>query len=488
MPTEVFDVLVIGSGAGGGSAACTLAELGLRVCMIEEGEHVSRSEFTNVPSQMIRRLYRDAGATAIIGRPLIQYAEGKCVGGSTLINGGMCWRTPDHVLQKWSSLLASESLSPEHMTPLFADVEEENSVRLQDPESLGKDNHLFLKTAEQLGWKIRANTRNQLHCAGTNNCVIGCPTGAKQSSLEAYVPRFLRAGGALLSSTKAISLQHFGGTASGVHVQSHKTRERQFLRARAVIISAGSVYTPLLLRASGLRNKHLGRHLFLHPTLKTVGDYDVEINMWRGVHQSHQVTEFREDGILLASGSVPPSVIALGLPGHGKEHGEIMERYNNMVVVGAQIEDTTTGRLRSVFGRPLLTYFITPADVARAKRAVRHAAHMQFTAGARRVFLPFHGLPCIERDGGLEIYDRYALRAGEIEMLSVHLMGTCRMGTDATQGVVDPFGRVHGTKNIFVADASVFPTPLGVNPMQTIWALAKRTSQHIVENRAKYLM
>jgi len=483
-----FDVVVVGSGAGGGACAHALVQAGLDVCLLEEGQRVPRQDQTTRPSEMVSKLYRGAGATTILGRPNIQYVEGRTVGGSTLINGGMCWRTPEGVLQRWVERLADPSLAPEAMTPLFEEVERENGVALQDPESLGLDNLAFRDAALALGWSLRENRRNQRHCAGTNHCILGCPTGAKQSTLESYIPRFEAAGGTLLASTRALSLQRFGGKVGGVFVTAAEGGRRSLIEARAVVLCAGSTYTPMLLWNSGLQNPHLGRHLHLHPTLKTIGLYDRPMVMWKGVHQSHQVTEFIEkEGNLLASGSVPPSILAMGVPGFGREHAELMAQYDKMLVIGAMVEDTTTGRIRRLFGHPIPTYFLTQLDLVRIKRALDLTLTMHRAAGARKVLLPLHHLPVVDLDEGPSLLAAHEIDPSEIELMTVHLMGTCRMGRDRHEGVVDSRGKVFGYGNLFVADASVFPTHLGVNPMETIWVLARRTANRILEHREEIL-
>src|SRR5688572_30095063 len=183
------DVVVVGSGAGGAVAAAGLAEEGLDVIVLEEGPHVDTAEFTGDDLAMVRRLYRDGGITATLGRPPIQYNEGRCVGGSTVINGAMSWRTPERVVDVWRREHAMPDITMATLEPDFERIERFLSVSTQDPDSIGRDQELMRLGAERKGWKVVDNLRAQVHCAGCNRCVFGCPTGAKQSTLVSYLPR-----------------------------------------------------------------------------------------------------------------------------------------------------------------------------------------------------------------------------------------------------------------------------------------------------------
>src|SRR5262249_49369007 len=171
--------------------AAELGEGGLDVVILEEGSYHPTEEFVPESVTMIRKLYRDGGASVAIGNPPIFFAEGRCVGGSTVINGGMSWRTPEKVLDRWAREDGVDAIRAPEMERVFARVERFISARKQDPETIGRDNQLLKKGADAKGWKIVDNVRDQVHCAGSNNCILGCPTGAKRSTLVSYVPRAL---------------------------------------------------------------------------------------------------------------------------------------------------------------------------------------------------------------------------------------------------------------------------------------------------------
>ena len=226
--TSTFDadVVVIGTGAGGAAAGAEIAEAGLSVLFLEEGGYHPTSSFSPYVQESVPRLYRDASATIIMGRPPIPYVEGRCVGGSTVLNGGMTWRPPTRVLEDWERIVGQPDLGPLGLEPLFKRVEERIHASLQEDVSIGDDSRIMAEGAKRLGWEYKYNYRNQKTCVGSNSCVLGCPTGAKQSTLVSYMPRAFAAGAECLTEVRAEKLIIEGGRAVGVlgHAQNPRTR------------------------------------------------------------------------------------------------------------------------------------------------------------------------------------------------------------------------------------------------------------------------
>ncbi|HEX6130343.1 MAG TPA: GMC family oxidoreductase N-terminal domain-containing protein, partial [Actinomycetota bacterium] len=196
------DAVVVGTGAGGATAAARLRDAGLDVLMVEEGALERTETFTTDPPEMIRRLYRDAGTSLILGRPPIVFAEGRCVGGSTVINGGMAWRTPPRVLEHWERDLGLGGTGPVAMEAHFEEAERILHVEPNHEDTWGENTRLFARGAEALGWPVARAPRNMRRCVGLNNCALGCPTGAKQAMHVTEVPRALHAGAGLLTHAR----------------------------------------------------------------------------------------------------------------------------------------------------------------------------------------------------------------------------------------------------------------------------------------------
>ena len=484
------DVLVIGSGAGGGVIAAELAAEGLDVIVLEEGGYHTTAEFTGESSAMVRKLYRDGGAQLAIGAPPVQFTEGRCVGGSTVVNGGMSWRTPEVILDRWVRTEGMTDCTPAKMDRHFARVEKMITARKQDPGTVGEDNELLKRGAGKLGWETIDNIRNQDHCVGSNNCAFGCPTGAKQSVLLTYVPRALAHGARIYADCKVERIRFHGKRAVGATARvanpNGSGAVRVDVHASAVFVCAGAIQTPVLLARSGVKppSGSLGKNLSLHPNTKLVAIFDHDVEGWKGVHQAYQVREFHEEGILFAAVNIPPGVLAMSVPQKGAELGELMRDYKKMVIAGVLCEDETTGRVRALPGGvPLVTYALSDRDAARLVRGTALLAELMFTAGARRVLVPFDGVPELRSvDDARRLRDRKVKKSG-MEVVTVHMMGTAAAGGDPLRHVCDPWGKVHDAEALYVADASLFPTPIGVNPMETIMALATRNAERFLERR-----
>jgi choline dehydrogenase-like flavoprotein len=487
------DVVVVGSGAGGAPVAAELAEAGFDVVVVEEGSYYQTRDFTADTSAMVRQLYRDGGATMAIGNPPIMFQEGKAVGGSTVINGGMSWRTPDDILARWRTESGLD-VTPQSLEPYFERVEKRIHVAPMDDEAIGNDNLLLKRGADAKGWKIIGNLRNQAHCVGSNRCAFGCPTGAKQSALVSYVPRALHFGARVYSDVRVDRITMHGKRATGIvgHVAlpNGGRGPNIAVRAKLVVAACGAIHTPALLARSGLRSRsgQLGANLSLHPNVKVVAIFDEDVTGWKGAHQAFQVREFADQGLgCFAAVNMPPSILAMSFPHRGAQLGQLMQHYNHMVLAGLLCEDTTTGHVRTINGRPQAFYQLAEHDTANMQRGLVLLSEMLFAAGAKRVLLPFHhATELSSADEARRLLDRPIPPKGW-EVVTVHMMGTARMGADRTRSVTDAFGFMHDVDRLLVADASLFPTPIRVNPMETIMALATRAAGHVIDNARRFL-
>lgn len=474
-----FDVVVIGSGAGGAVVAAELAEAGLAVAVLEEGEHHATGEFTSRTLDMLRMLYRDGGAATTLGRAPIQFSEGRCVGGSTVVNGGMAFRAPERVIERWASATGLPGLDLEDQ---YSRVERFLSVRPPDPDSIGRDQELLKAGAERLGWRVIECRRAHVHCGGCNVCVWGCPTGAKQSALVSYLPRAMSFGAVVYTGCRADRVLMNGKRAVGVcaSVEGHPVT----VRARRVVLAAGAVQTPALLQRSRIASPshQVGRNLTLHPGAAVTAVFEETVNGWAGAHESYQVREFESEGIILAAVNLPPSLVTRTLHLHGPELDDAMVEYPRMVTAGVLVEDSGAGRVRAVGRRDVaVTYPVSPLDSERVVRAVTLLGEALFASGAQRLHLPIDGVQPVVAVDELRRLTDAPIAPARLELSTVHLMGTARLGADPVTSVCDPYGAVRDTEQLFVADASLFPGPVGVNPQLTVMALATRAAERIID-------
>ncbi len=485
------DVLVVGSGSGGAVAACTLAEAGREVLILEEGPYVPPEVYGAWrPSESLRHIWRDGGMTAVIGTggsPLVNMAMGRCVGGSSVLTGGVCFRTPEHVLHEWSHDLGLTELSPKGMEPHFERVEASVHVSTVPRAMWSRGTHLFARGAAARGFNLEPLRRNTVGCEGCGRCNFGCPHQHKISVDLSYLPRAFAAGARLFADCIVDRVLIEGGRAVGVAARTldpaGRTRGHVTVRANTVVIAAGAAHSPLILRRSGVgrRSKQVGRNMTVHPSFKMMGRFDEPVFGWKGSLQAAFSTAFEAEGITLVGVFIPPSVIIASLPGSGATLTERAAQLPYLAMFGGLVHDLGGGRVRPGPGRePLMTYHMAKRDRATIPKMFRIMAETFFAAGAREVYLPILGLDPVTPDS-LRTLDLERVPMRQLECTSQHPLGTCRMGVDPKRSVVDPEGKVWDLDGLWIADGSIVPTSLGVNPQISVMAMADRVAERVAQ-------
>jgi choline dehydrogenase-like flavoprotein len=502
------DVLVVGSGATGSVVAAELAGSGQRVLVLEEGPYLSAAALGRMrPSDSMRRGWREAGMTFALGvgdSPHINIMMGRCVGGSSLMTGGVCFRTPDEVLQEWVDGHHLTDLSPARMRPYFEEVERQSHVETVPAEMRSRATTLFMAGAQKLGFPMSANQRNTEGCCGCSRCNFGCPHQAKLSVDLTYLPRAIAAGARVLSDCRVEEILFAGEAATGVRGRvleqegAAGIRRRRFtVRARRIVLAAGAIHSAKLLLDSGLGPglPALGRNLSVHPSLRVMARFDERVDGWYGALQSAHSLAFFHERLLLMSIFLPAGVLGATLPGVGLDHARRAELAPYMSVFGGMVHDDGGGQVhaggsaRGLLGRllgrePVLSYALSRRDRRAISRVLRLLGETYLAAGAREIFLPLLGSMAHfgvrpGPNGGLDADELRRLDLDKIpahlfECASQHPLGTCRMGTSREHAVVDPEGRVFGVRDLYVVDSGVLPTSLGVNPQISVMAMATR--------------
>jgi choline dehydrogenase-like flavoprotein len=458
------DVCVIGAGAGGAVVAAELAEGGASVVVLEQGPRHDADRFSARPLEMLARLYRDGGQTTTLGNPPILLPLGRGLGGTTLVNSGTCFRTPSAVLERWRRDFGLEALTEDALDACFARVEQALSIGEVPPDLAGRNAAVARRGAEALGWSHGFLRRNARGCVGSGVCAFGCPTSAKQHVGITYVPRAEAAGARVIAGADVRHVLVARGQARGVEARL-ASGGRLEVRAPTVIVAAGTIHTPLLLARSGLgrASGQLGRNLALHPATGAFALMDEVVDMARGVPQSFYVDEFAREGIMFEGVAGPPSYVAMALPLSGRRHAEAMANYRHLAQFGLMVSDSSRGSVRSLAGRPVIRYDLVEQDVARFRTGLARIEELFRAAGAREVYLP---LPA-----GVAPHEA---RARDLKPMAFHPLGTARADARPDRGVVDADLALHGMRGVYVADGSVVPSSLGVNPQLTIMALATR--------------
>jgi choline dehydrogenase-like flavoprotein len=343
----------------------------------------------------------------------------------------------------------------------------------------GRNAHVVERGARALGWSGEYLHRAARGCVGAGVCAFGCPSGGKQHTGNTYVPRAWDAGAVTYTGCRAQRVTHERGRATGV-VARTAGGGRLRVDAPLVVVACGTVGTPPLLAASGLRRPGLGANLSLHPCTAVWAEFDEEIDMTRGVPQSYAIDEFAAEGLMYEGWAGPPDMLALSLPATGAEHRRLMLGFGRVAQFGMMIRDRSRGRVHRLGSRAVVRYDLRPDDAALLRRGIERLARLYFAAGARTVRVPVRGVPTL-RGGDLAPLRAARASAGELGLSAFHPLGTAAAGT-----VVDADLRVLGTHGVHVADGAAVPGALGVNPQLTIMALATRMAFRLLDRPAPH--
>jgi choline dehydrogenase-like flavoprotein len=493
------DVAVVGTGAGGGTAAEILAAAGLRVVMLEEGPLFGSSAFALREAWAYPNLYQESAARKTKDKG-INILQGRCVGGSTTVNWTASFRTPPATLAFWHQAFGLKALTVEALAPWFERMERRLSIEPW-PTEPNRNNDVLRSGAEKLGIATGIIARNVKGCWNLGYCGVGCPTNAKQSMLVTTIPGALSKGAVLVSRARAERLIGTGNSvsrlecsaldAAGLRPSGHKV----VVHARHFVLAAGAIGTPALLLRSNAPDPYgrLGRRTFLHPTCVSAAVMPDEVEGYAGAPQSVYSDHFLNlapiDGPVGYKLEVPPLhpvLMATTLQGHGAAHAQLMEQMRHtQAIIALQRDgfrdDSPGGRVTlRADGSPLLDYPISAALWDGMRRAFLSMAEIQFAAGAKRV-LPIHedAVPYTSWPSARRAIEGLPMQILKTRVVSAHAMGGCAMGRDERESVVDDDGRHHQLGNVWVFDGSIFPTSLGANPQLSIYGLTARQASRL---------
>ncbi len=500
MTARAYDVVVIGSGAGGGTVAeglAPLARAGYRILVVEQGARLLDAEFTGKESEMADALYEDGGGF-LTADGAMTLAFGRAWGGSTVVYTGTSLVAPKRVIDGWRvpglSHADVESRSKRFM--------EENGVHLLEPGLLNENNRLFVEGCTKAGFHAEQFPLNLRGCKGSSLCNLGCPNNAKQGTHRVQLPAALESGVEAVTRAEALRIEEgrvilrVSSAAPGEKGASSEWAPGDYVvSAKAIVAAGGSVGTTALLLRSGLGPSlpRLGAGFTCHPAHILVAEHEREITNDVGHPKSFYLDRAVEEGFVLETCMYFPFTTAKNLTGFGVPHATLMRAFRRlqMILVLACDKAVPANRISvDAEGRPVVHYSFTKETVASLVKATRAAARIFFAAGALRVHAPSADPPLLERAEagaiGERIHERN-FRTGRISVSAAHLMGGCGMGSSPADSVTDSWGRVHGRPGLFVADSSLFPDSLEINPYLTVMALADRAAERIREDAGALL-
>jgi choline dehydrogenase-like flavoprotein len=488
----VCDVVVVGTGAGGGMMARELAEAGVDVIAIEMGANHKPKDFNQLEDEMFERLFQQRGAQATVDMK-IRVISGIGVGGSTVHNTNLCRRTPAALLQRWQKEHQVSGALAADLKGAFEKTERELNVKTMGPSELNRGNELFKKGINKLGYKGGFLAHNRMNCQRSGFCELGCAYDAKQNSAKVLIPKALEMGARVYSGFRAERILQEKGRAAGVagSVVDTATGKRRLsftIKARAVCVAGSAIRSPALLQASEILDEAgmTGKNFRCHPGVIAAGVFDEVVDGWRGIPQSYECTQLLDHNddqknIWMVPGFAHPIGTAAMAPGFGATHMSFMRKYRHMAAIIVMLDEEGSGSVKwRGNGRIDIRHSLTALDRKQIVMGLEGASKILLAAGAKEVLIPHHDPLVIKGEDQLGLIKKRGVPDYDLALTGVHPMGTLKMGDNPKSAVVKSTGEHHGLPGLFICDGSVFPTALGVPPQISIYSFSRHFAPHVL--------
>lgn len=468
------DILVIGSGPGGAVMAYELQAGGRQVLVVEEGKATDQGELQPYSLGEMLHRYRNGGITAALGPTQVKYVEGRCMGGGSEVNSGLYFRTPADVIDRWRENYSVDEFSESQLLPHFVDCEKRVNV-CSMPGKFPATSQKLVDGAAKMGWSCEEVPRWYRYDPIPDPSPVD---GTRQSMSETYLPAFREAGGEMECGIKVVGLRASNG---GWHVEARRADGSPLtIQAATVVVAAGAVQTPVLLRRSGFKNQ-VGNSFKMHTTAKLVARFPEAINSEQNGVAVHQVRHFAPS---MTFGCAVSSAGFLGvsLLDNPDFDEPVSETWRNMASYYVMVSGGT-GKVRSfpLRGDAMVWYSLPKDKKIDLAIGLKRLARLMFRAGANRIYPGINGMRSIASESDIHEIPNI-LDPALANLMTIHLMGSCPMGEDRSRTAVDSFGKVHGQEQLYVSDASLIADELGVNPQGTVMALARRNAHHLLAN------
>lgn len=435
-------------------------------------------------SHTFSKYFWEGGMRALRGPLMIPTLQARCLGGTTVFNSAICMRPSVSAWEVWTREEGVE-ISYEELQPHLDAVEKIMHIVPTRPEIQGRRNELFAEGLDKLGWQGEPIRRNENGCKGSAGCMYGCKNGAKVST-DQNIERAIKNGSVVYTSITIENLITEGGRVRGVEgtvrdpATHKKTHGARFTAKDCVVLAAGVMATPQIMQRSGLKHKGIGANLRIHPSLYALGTFDETVTPWAGATQGWHCTEFLSTGIKLESLWADAGVLSEKFPSNPEQFQKYLKNYAQSAAWAGWVSgDDSVGHVRAMpGGRADFAFNIGEADVRRLQEANAKLAELFLAAGAKEVFMGINGAPESIRNER----DIKRVRTGRFDVTDMptgsnHVFGTSAMGGDPQKHVCDSDGAVYVAEDLFVCDTGLFPRTPGVNPQETIMALAHRMGE-----------
>ncbi len=494
------DVVIIGSGAAASILAKGLVENGRKVLMIERGNHEIPETFNENEMEMVSRLFQDGAIQAARDFRFTVF-QGSCVGGSTVLNNAVCFKMPESVLDKWNKDFGTGLNKTEVMKSmdrawdmvginhLFGD---KDTINGKEKVRLNPGGYLFKEGCKKLGYDSPPNITDSVNanisgCLGCGYCNIGCQYNKKLSMLTTILPEIQKKYGKesleIIAGCEAVKLNKNGSGISNVECSFNSGRKIK-VYGKTFVVSAGAISSSILLLKSKLGINNVGMNLSFNVGSQLTAAYSYKIDSYDGLQISHYMKISPDTGYIMESWFNPPMFQSTAMPGWFEDHYNNMKRYDRLACVGilAGSESNAKVRIAGLTGREI-DYTPTKKDFQTLLAGLELAGEIMFASGAESVmpnsfkYYEFRNIDELKR------LKEVIKDPSEITLGTGHPQGGNIIGSNPEKGVVNPEFKAFGYNNLFVCDASVFPTSLGVNPQLTVMGLADYAVQFIKENK-----
>ncbi|XP_014521258.1 long-chain-alcohol oxidase FAO4A [Vigna radiata var. radiata] len=503
------DAVVVGSGSGGGVIAGVLAKAGYKVLVLEKGGYSARNNLSLLEGQTMDQMYLNGGLVASDDMGMF-ILSGSTVGGGSAINWSACIKTPQHVCKEWCEKHGLELFESELYREALDAVCEKMGVQ-SEIEDEGFNNAVLRKGCQEMGYPVNTIPRNSSSDHYCGWCCMGCKDGKKKGTSETWLVDLVKSGnGAILPGCEALKVLHkkiegrdrkvAGGVAFEFEYKGIK--DICVVESKVTIVACGALCTPALLKRSGLRNQNIGRNLHLHPVTMAWGYFPDEpgSEVWPEANKksyeggimtamSSVVAEFEQSGYgaVIQTPSLHPGMFSIVTPWtSGVDIRDRMRKFSRTAHIFALARDKGSGTAESPHR---ISYKLAGVDEKNLQKGIEKVLRILAAAGAEEIGTHHNkGRTLNVKQVSYHEFEKFVKEEssrplGDLStpLCSAHQMGSCRMGSNPKQSVVNQTGETWEMEGLYVADTSVFPTALGVNPMVTVQAIAYCVAQSVVE-------
>ena len=470
------DICVIGSGAGGAVAAYELAKkTGLKVTIVERGKYfVPQNDFTNIEPEMIGKLYKDGGLQLTQNFDM-SILQGECLGGTTVINNGICFRIPENILDKWESLGAK--IDRKKLADIYSEIEKNINDHPINQEKADQGAFKLIEGAKKIGVEFDWLSTNFKECGGCGNCNLGCKYNRKMSMLLNYIPWAVSKGADVLVETTVNKINYKAGKVESLSCSS-KSGANFKIKAKHVIVSCGTVASSAILRESGI-TKNVGTRISFNVASPLHAEFKEELKSYDGIQMC---TYLKTDNCLIENTFNPPAASSLIMPGWFEKHFQRMQKYNNLATASPVVGSEPNGNLKkSLIAGYDVDYTISGSDFYKLKEGLKTISRVLLASGADVVYPSTFDGKIITKPDEVDSVIEEIKKPEDVTLSSAHPQGGNPMSDDSKIGAVSSNFNVHGFENLYIADASIFPTSIDVNPQLTIMAMGHYAADVIAE-------